>query len=170
MRPPCRIRALLLPWRCPAIGGFISLPSDGGRRHLSPAAPSQRGHDASTRCIRLPQHGTGKAVPNLAPSEADRRRVVLNLLKDELATQRIASTLVGRRRLVLRSDGHRRRYTELLGPADPQLYVFAAEAVAVVTTDGQRYRLADGRSQPAADPGQTAQIVAVLLGRRLSGK
>lgn len=82
------------------------------------------------------------------------------MLKDALCARRISSALVGRRSLVLRSQRGCPDYLEPARPADPQLYIFAAEAVQIVTTDGSDYQLAGGRTHPAADPGGAAQLVA----------
>lgn len=99
-------------------------------------------------------------VPSLARAEADRRKVILGLLKDALAALRISSALVGRRTLVLRSaEGGNRPggYEEPLRQSDPQLYVFGAGEVHIVTTDGEVYWFADGRAHPAADPAGAAR-------------
>jgi hypothetical protein len=99
----------------------------------------------------------------LTRAEADRRKGLLNQLKDALADRHITSALAGRRTLVLRSaadsegDGG---YPELVRLTDPQLYVFVADGVQVVTTDGDVYRLIRGYPHPVADPGGAAQVYA----------
>jgi hypothetical protein len=100
--------------------------------------------------------------PDLTRAEADRRRAILGLLADDLAARRITSALAGRRRLVLCSAGGRRDGCgPAARPADPQLYVFGAGNMDVVTTDGESYRFASGRTHPAADPSGAAEALAV---------
>jgi hypothetical protein len=112
----------------------------------------------------MPNQGpAAEPVPSLTVAEADRRKVILGLLKDALAARRISSMLVGRRTLVLRSaEGEKCSgcYGEPARPSDPRLYVFAAGDVHVVATDGEVYRLADGRMYPAADPAGAAWAYA----------
>ncbi len=113
------------------------------------------------------------AAPSMSQAEADRRRAILGQLKDALTARRITSVLAGRRTLVLRSaeGGERRRgYGEPARPGDPQLYVFAAADVHVVTTDGEAYWFADGRRCPAADPSAAAQAYARWHQRRASAQ
>jgi hypothetical protein len=108
----------------------------------------------------MPNQGpAAEPAPSLTVAEADRRKVILGLLKDALAARRISSTLVGRRTLVLRSaEGDERSggYGEPARPSDPRLYVFASGDVQVVATDGELYHFADGRMHPAADPAGAA--------------
>jgi hypothetical protein len=104
----------------------------------------------------------GSATPSLTRTESDRRKAILGLLKEALAARRISSVLVGRRTLVLRSaQGQERsdRWEELVRPADPQLYVFAAECSDVhkVTTDGDVYWFAGGSGVPVEDPSNAAR-------------
>jgi len=100
-------------------------------------------------------------APSLTRAEADRRKAVLGLLKDALAAQQIVSALAGRRTLVLRSaEGRPDGWAAPEKPADPQLYVFAAGDVHIVTTDGEVYRFTGGHTHPAEDPGGAAQACA----------
>jgi len=108
----------------------------------------------------MPQQGTAAEAPTLTAAEADRRKVVLGLLKDALTARRISSELVGRRTIVLRSGRLPEGFGEPARSTDPQLYVFDADSFDVVTTDGCQYRLADGRTHPAADPAGAAGVVA----------
>jgi hypothetical protein len=94
---------------------------------------------------------------------------MLGLLKNALAAERISSSLVGRRTLVLRSDQgtqHSAGYRGLVRPADPQLYVFTGGDVHVVTTDGEVYWLPGRRAYPTADPGAAARAYAIWRRRR----
>jgi hypothetical protein len=99
----------------------------------------------------------------LTPAEADHRKGLLGLLQDALAGRRVTSALAGRRTLVLRwaadseGDGS---YPGPVGLTDPQLYVFVADGVHIVTTDGDVYRLDSGYPHPVADPGGAAQVYA----------
>ena len=104
----------------------------------------------------------GSATPGLTRTESDRRKAILGLLKEALAARRISSVLVGRRTLVLRSAQGQERsggWEGLARPADPQLYVFAAECsdVHIVTTDGDVYWFAGGGGVPVEDPGYAAR-------------
>jgi hypothetical protein len=99
----------------------------------------------------------------LSKTEVDRRKDLLLQLKDALADRQIAAALAGRRTIVLRSaqdrpgrGGHR----EPIRLADPELYVFAAGGLNVVTTDAEFYWLADAHPHPAADPAGAAQLYA----------
>jgi hypothetical protein len=103
--------------------------------------------------------------PSLTRAEADRRRAILGLLADALAARGITSTLAGRRTLVLCSAGGRRDgYGPPARPADPQLYIFGAGNIDIVTTDGESYRFASGRTHPAADPSGAAQALVAMTG------
>jgi hypothetical protein len=108
----------------------------------------------------MPQQGAASAALSLTAAEADRRKAVLGVLKDALNARRISSELVGRRTIVLRSGRLPDGFGEPARSADPQLYVFVDGSFDVVTTDGQQYRLADGRTHPAADPAGAAGVVA----------
>jgi|SRR5215831_2499324 len=102
------------------------------------------------------------SAPDLTRAEADRRKAILGRLKDALAAKRIVSALAGRRTLVLRSaQGGPADLSDGYGaperPADPQLYVFAAGDVHIVTTDGEVYWFAGGRAYPVRDPDRAAR-------------
>jgi hypothetical protein len=104
-------------------------------------------------------------TPSLTRTEADRRKAILGLLKDALAARRIVSALAGRRTLVLRSaQGGAADPSASFGaperPDDPQLYVFAAGDVHIVTTDGEVYWFAGGRAYPVGDPDGAARACA----------
>jgi hypothetical protein len=99
----------------------------------------------------------------LSKTEVDHRKDLLLQLKDALADRQVAAALAGRRTIVLRSaqDGQGRGgHREPIRLADPQLYVFAAGGIDVVTTDAEFYWLTDGHPHPAADPAATAQAYA----------
>ena len=102
------------------------------------------------------------SAPDLTRTEADRGKAILGRLKEALAAQRIVSALAGRRTLVLCSSqgGLSGGYGAPERPADPQLYVFAAGDVHVVTTDGKVYWFAGGRAYPVEDPTAAAQACA----------
>ena len=109
------------------------------------------------------QQGLPEApVPGLTRTEADRRKAILGRLKEALADQRIVSALAGRRTLVLRSarGASPGGYGSPERPADPQLYVFAAGDVHIVTTDGKVYWFAGGRAYPVEDPNGAARVWA----------
>lgn len=108
----------------------------------------------------MPQQGAAAAAPSLTTAEAEHRKAILGLLKDALIARRISSELVGRRTIVLRSGRLPDGFGAPARSADPQLYVFVADSLDVVTTDGRQYRLADGSTHPAADPAGAAGIVA----------
>jgi hypothetical protein len=102
-------------------------------------------------------------LETLTKTEVERRKVLLLRLKDALAERQVTSALAGRRTIVLRSaqDGEGRGgYREPVRLADPQLYVFAAGGVNVVTTDAEFYWLSAGHPHPTADPGGAAQAYA----------
>ena len=92
--------------------------------------------------------------PMLAGEEVDRRKAVLIRLQDALAARSVESVLVGRRTLTLRGAG-----PAPSRPGDPELHVLAADLHRIVTTDGQNYRLADGRMHPGDDPSGAAGCV-----------
>jgi len=87
-------------------------------------------------------------APIVTRTKADGTRAIPGQLSETLASRRIPSLLPGRRKLVLRTGG----CVEPAGTVDPQLYVFAGGPVATVTTGGQAYRFANGRTHAAADP------------------
>jgi hypothetical protein len=119
--------------------------------NMSAADGSQKGED-----MHQPAPDVA-SVPTISRDDADRRREILGMLQDALAARQVGSVLVGRRTIVLRSG-------ECGGPArsaDPQLYVFVAGTVYIVTTDGEDYRFAGGRTHPAADPAGAAREAEV---------
>jgi hypothetical protein len=111
----------------------------------------------------MPHDGPAAGVHTLTAAEADLRRAVLGQLKEALSARDIASELVGRRTLVLRSDEGADEHWPPALHADPRLYVFAAETVEVVTTDGQHYQLGGGRSHPADDPRGAARLLTTAV-------
>lgn len=108
----------------------------------------------------------GPAAAGLSQTEADRRKAILDLLKQALSVRMISSELVGRRTLVLHSPKGPGPHSQPARQADPQLYVFADDAVQVVTTDGWAYRFASGFTYPVADPGAAARLLARSIGGR----
>ena len=100
------------------------------------------------------------AAPVLDDAEADSRRLLLARLQAALADLGIQSTLARKHRLVLRhTDG-------VAGPnglTDPQLYVFAEDGQAKITTNGTVYRLSGGQELPAAEPTAAATIISRSL-------
>jgi hypothetical protein len=118
----------------------------------------------------MPQQSPVTApMPSLTRTEADRRKAILGLLQNALAARRISSVLAGRRTLVLRSGQGRERSGACGGPAtpaDPQLYVFAAGDVHIVTTDGEVYWFTGGCAHSVADPGGAARVYGKLHTRR----
>jgi hypothetical protein len=109
----------------------------------------------------LEQSSERVLADGLTKAEVGHRKVILGLLKDALAAQRITSALAGRHTLVLCSEA---RPGEEWGPtvraADPQLYVFGDGGTDIVTTDGESYRFASGRIYPAADLSAAAQALS----------
>jgi hypothetical protein len=105
------------------------------------------------------------SAPRLTRAEADHRKALLGRLKEALAARRIVSALAGRRTLVLRSAqggpiGPAGGFGAAERPDNPQLYVFAAGDVHIVTTDGEVYWFAGGRAHPVGDPDGAAQACA----------
>jgi hypothetical protein len=91
----------------------------------------------------------------LTRTEADRRKAILGRLADALDARQIRSALAGRQILVLCSEarpGEEEAPEPALRLTDPQLYIFGARGIDIVTTDGESYRFASGRAHPAADP------------------
>jgi hypothetical protein len=101
----------------------------------------------------MPQQGlTAEPAPSLSGPEADHRKAILNQLKDALEARRISSVVVGRHTLVLRSGGCGAPPKS----ADPQLHIFVAGGIDIVTTDGDVFRFTSGHTHPAADPSGAA--------------
>jgi hypothetical protein len=95
--------------------------------------------------------------PILDDSEVSKRKLLLAELQAVLAESGVRSVVAGNRRLVLRyNDAH------LHGPSgktDPELHVLFRRHN-VVTTDGARYRLRDGRQFPVSE---RAAVAAALV-------
>lgn len=126
----------------------------GGNEFMSVPGPQRRPEGARIAM----QH-----LETLTKTEVERRKDLLLRLQNALADRQITSALAGRRTIVLRSaqDGQGRGgYREPVKLADPELYVFAAGGVNVVTTDAEFYWLSAGHPHPTADPGGAAQAYA----------
>ena len=94
--------------------------------------------------------------PILDDAEIAKRKDLLAGLQAALAESGIQCRLAGRQRLVL-------RYAEEpphtpSGPTDPSLFVLGS-ASTVVTTDGHRFRLRNGRQVPVGDLAAVAAAI-----------
>ena len=99
----------------------------------------------------------------LSRDEACRRALLLTDLRDALAKRSVEALVVTRRRVVLRADFS----GGPSGPTDPALYVFLDGTVAIATTDGTNYQLADGVLDAVSDPDAAARAIAGRVGRRV---
>jgi hypothetical protein len=122
-----------------------------------------RGADRPPAVDREPQEAGGhemSASPEpraiLTAAAVQNRVDLLGAMKEALAARSVESVLVTRRTIVLRPKAP----AILSGPTDPELYVWVASGLDVVTTDGTQYRSASGYVHPGRDADEAVASVA----------
>jgi hypothetical protein len=136
---------------------IMSCPNagDAGTKHSA----ARRGSD------QYPLPENAECVPSgdliLSDTEVASRMRLLGQLRTALETAGVRCVLARRHRLVLR---YNRGPHQPSGLTDPQLRLYSAPQMDIVTTDGAVYRLASGGEFAVDDP---SAVVEAITGRYL---